>query len=169
MTGEGGREVRADLALPTMIPCAPYIKTMCQSLRPLLPSSQDNTPQGSPVKKETVVTDVKSAISVDVIESFNDNVSVYVLDDTTTTARLNDVADVAKALGSFKPESPDVTRAAKRFEKARRGGERIEEQEERVVVCDVVEGAKERAEGDEEKERRAEEEKRGARSKTGDR
>ena len=156
--------LRARLAGATMLPCAPYIKSMCQSFRPLLPSSQENTPHGSPVKKvsEVRVTDVKGLINVDVIESFNDNVSVYVLDEAQ--ARPSDVADVAKSLGSFKPESPDVTRAAKRFEKARRSEERIEEVEEKVI-CDIVDDAKSETAED----RRAEEEKRGARSKTTER
>ena len=155
-----------------MIPCAPYIKSMCQSLR--LPGSQENTPQGSPVKKESVVrvSDVKSSGGVvDVIESFNDNVSVYVPESEQAQ-----VADVAKTLATFKPESPDVTRAAKRFEKARLRSE-VEKIE---VVCDIVEDVKREEEQDkvvvdktvEEKERderRAEEEKRGARSKTTER
>ena len=164
-----------------MIPCAPYIKSMCQSLR--LPGSQENTPQGSPVKKESVVrvSDVKSTGGVvDVIESFNDNVSVYVPESEQAQ-----VADVAKTLATFKPESPDVTRAAKRFEKARLRSE-VEKIE---VVCDIVEDVKREEEDKvvvdkvvvdkvvvdktvEEKERderRAEEEKRGARSKTTER
>ena len=162
-----------------MIPCAPYIKSMCQSFRPLLPGSQESTPQGSPVKKDSLVrvSDVKGSV-VDVIESFNDNVSVYVPE--SEPPRSTDVADVAKTLATFKPESPDVTRAAKRFEKARRGEERIEVVEEvgEVVntLCDIVEDVKREKEEEkvekEEKERderRAEEEKRGARSKTTER
>ena len=159
-----------------MIPCAPYIKSMCQSLR--LPGSQENTPQGSPVKKESVVrvSDVKSTGGVvDVIESFNDNVSVYVPESEQAQ-----VADVAKTLATFKPESPDVTRAAKRFEKARLRSE-VEKIE---VVCDIVEDVKREEEDKvvvdkvvvdktveekEREERRAEEEKRGARSKTTER
>ena len=165
-----------------MIPCAPYIKSMCQSFRPLLPGSQEATPQGSPVKKDSAVriSDVKGNSSVvDVIESFNDNVSVYVPE--SDPPRSTDVADVAKTLATFKPESPDVTRAAKRFEKARRSEERIdvvEEVEGEVVstLCDIVEDVKKEKEEEkvekEEKERderRAEEEKRGARSKTTER
>ena len=129
-----------------MIPCAPYIKSMCQSFRPLLPGSQEATPQGSPVKKDSVVrvSDVKGSV-VDVIESFNDNVSVYVPE--SDPPRSTDVADVAKTLATFKPESPDVTRAAKRFEKARRSEERIDVVEEvdgEVVstLCDIVEDVK---------------------------
>ena len=118
------------------------------------------------------VSDVKSSSSVvDVIESFNDNVSVHVPESEQAQ-----VADVAKTLATFKPESPDVTRAAKRFEKARLRSE-VEKIE---VVCDIVEDVKREEEGDkvvvdktvEEKERderRAEEEKRGARSKTTER
>ena len=167
-----------------MIPCAPYIKSMCQSFRPLLPGSQEATPQGSPVKKDSAVrvSDVKgnSSSVVDVIESFNDNVSVYVPD--SDPPRSTDVADVAKTLATFKPESPDVTRAAKRFEKARRSEERIdvvEEVEGELVVstlCDIVEDVKKEKEEEkvekeekEREERRAEEEKRGARSKTTER
>ena len=166
-----------------MIPCAPYIKSMCQSFRPLLPGSQEATPQGSPVKKDSAVrvSDVKGSV-VDVIESFNDNVSVYVPD--SDPPRSTDVADVAKTLATFKPESPDVTRAAKRFEKARRSEERIDVVEEvdgQVVstLCDIVEDVKrekeeekvekEEKEEKERDERRAEEEKRGARSKTTER
>ena len=167
-----------------MIPCAPYIKSMCQSFRPLLPGSQDSTPQGSPVKmKDSAVrvSDVKGSSVVDVIESFNDNVSVYVPDQSEPhSQRSTDiVADVAKTLATFKPESPDVTRAAKRFEKARRssGEERIEVVEEGgEVLCDIVEDVKREKEEEkvekEEKERderRAEEEARGARSKTTER
>ena len=165
-----------------MIPCAPYIKSMCQSFRPLLPGSQEATPQGSPVKKDSAVrvSDVKGNSSVvDVIESFNDNVSVYVPE--SDPPRSTDVADVAKTLATFKPESPDVTRAAKRFEKARRSEERIdvvEEVEGEVVstLCDIVEDVKKEKEEEkvekeekEREERRAEEEKRGARSKTTER
>ena len=165
-----------------MIPCAPYIKSMCQSFRPLLPGSQEATPQGSPVKKDSAVriSDVKGNSSVvDVIESFNDNVSVYVPE--SDLPRSTDVADVAKTLATFKPESPDVTRAAKRFEKARRSEERIdvvEEVEGEVVstLCDIVEDVKKEKEEEkvekeekEREERRAEEEKRGARSKTTER
>ena len=160
-----------------MIPCAPYIKSMCQSFRPLLPGSQEATPQGSPVKKDSAVrvSDVKGSV-VDVIESFNDNVSVYV--PKSDPPRSTELADVAKTLATFKPESPDVTRAAKRFEKARRSEERIdlvEEVDGEVVstLCDIVEDVKrEKEEEKEEKERderRAEEEKRGARSKTTER
>ena len=166
-----------------MIPCAPYIKSMCQSFRPLLPGSQETTPQGSPVRKDSAVrvSDVKGSSSVvDVIESFNDNVSVYVPDQSEPSVRSTEVADVAKTLATFKPESPDVTRAAKRFEKARRSEERIEVVEEGEVVstqlCDIVEDVKKEKEEEkvekEEKERderRAEEEKRGARSKTTER
>ena len=168
-----------------MIPCAPYIKSMCQSFRPLLPGSQEATPQGSPVKKDSVVrvSDVKGNSSVvDVIESFNDNVSVYVPDQSEPSVRSTEVADVAKTLATFKPESPDVTRAAKRFEKARRSEERIDVVEEEVdgevvsTLCDIVEDVKREKEEEkvekEEKERderRAEEEKRGARSKTTER
>ena len=165
-----------------MIPCAPYIKSMCQSFRPLLPGSQEATPQGSPVKKDSAVrvSDVKGTSVVDVIESFNDNVSVYVPE--LDPPRSTDVADVAKTLATFKPESPDVTRAAKRFEKSRRSeSERIDVVEEvdgevvSRVLCDIVEDVKkekeeEKVEKKEEKdERRAEEEKRGARSKTTER
>ena len=165
-----------------MIPCAPYIKSMCQSFRPLLPGSQEATPQGSPVKKDSAVriSDAKGNSSVvDVIESFNDNVSVYVPE--SDPPRSTDVADVAKTLATFKPESPDVTRAAKRFEKARRSEERIDVVEEVEgegvsTLCDIVEDVKKEKEEEkvekEEKERderRAEEEKRGARSKTTER
>jgi hypothetical protein len=146
-----------------MLPCAPYIKTMCQTFRPLLPASQDTTPQGSPAKRESEVrvTDIKGiSHNVDIIESFNDNVSVYVLEDTPV--RPTDmVADVAKALASFKPDSPDVTRAAKRFEKARRG--------EGLGALEETASEEGEAEGVTPEERRAEEEKRGARSKTAER
>ena len=168
-----------------MIPCAPYIKSMCQSFRPLLPGSQESTPQGSPVKmKDSAVrvSDVKGSSVVDVIESFNDNVSVYVPDQSEPHQRCSTdiVADVAKTLATFKPESPDVTRAAKRFEKARRSSGETERIEQVVeggeVLCDIVEDVKREKEEEkvekeekEKDERRAEEEARGARSKTTER
>ena len=90
-----------------MLPCAPYLKNMCQAIH--LETGEDFCFEESPehgvlVKKETEVrvTDVKSA-KVDIIDSSE----IVQVDDS----------DATKVLSSLKPESPDVTRAAKKFEK----------------------------------------------------
>ena len=102
------------------------------------------------------LTDVKAGSSAVVIKVHDSEVTVM----EGERARPGEVGDMV--LGTFKPESPDVTRAAKRFERARRSEEDIkEEEEERVIRCDVIEDARNEAE-----ESRAEQEKRGARSKT---
>ena len=99
-----------------MLPCAPYITNICQSVQ-LIPEEEISSPEQSPKhksvkKKETEVrvTDVTSTqvdllnIGEDVISSsFNENIKVI-------------TADVTKVLTTVKPESPDVTRAAKKFE-----------------------------------------------------
>ena len=99
-----------------MLPCSPYIHNICQSVQ--LGDEEVATlatGEESLEKKETIVTvtDVTS-VKVDLF-SFDKQVKNKVV-----------TADVTKVLTTFKPESPDVTRAAKKFEN-----------EKQAVICDV--------------------------------
>ena len=99
-----------------MLPCAPYIKNICQAVQ--LRNEEGFSPEQSPkhnvVKKkqtEVKVTDV-SSVKVDLLDTSGEVVS-YSGDKNIKVI----AADVTKVLTTFKPESPDVTRAAKKFEK----------------------------------------------------
>ena len=99
-----------------MLPCSPYIHNICQSVQ--LGDEEVATlatGEESLEKKETIVTvtDVTS-VKVDLF-SFDKQVKNKVV-----------TADVTKVLTTFKPESPDVTRAAKKLEK-----------ETQAVLCDL--------------------------------
>ena len=90
-----------------MLPCSPYIHNICQSVQ--IGDEEVATPatgEESLEKKETIVTvtDVTS-VKVDLF-----SVDKQVKNKVVT-------ADVTKVLTTFKPESPDVTRAAKKIEK----------------------------------------------------
>ena len=93
-----------------MLPCSPYIHNICQSVQ--IGDEEVATPatgEESLDKKETIVT-VTDVTSVKV-----DLFSV----DKQVKNKVN-TADVTKVLTTFKPESPDVTRAAKKFEKEKK-------------------------------------------------
>ena len=93
-----------------MLPCSPYIHNICQSVQ--IGDEEVATPatgEESLEKKETIVT-VTDVTSVKV-----DLFSV----DKQVKNKVN-TADVTKVLTTFKPESPDVTRAAKKFEKEKK-------------------------------------------------
>ena len=100
-----------DKWLVTMLPCAPYISSMCQpvSAEPLEPE-----PGGQLVKKDTEVTisDVKS-IKVDIVNQ---------IDLLKTESKLRgSVESLPKEFSTFKPESPDILRSAKILENSKKG------------------------------------------------
>ena len=121
-----------------MLPCAPYIKNMCQTI----PFSKEEgfSPEQSPkhksvIKKQTEVkvTDVKS-VKVDLLDTSDDVITYDIGENIQVVA-----ADVTKVLTTFKPESPDVTRAAKKFEKAKKTTSSDDKSEESYVTnCDAT-------------------------------
>ena len=99
-----------------MLPCAPYFKNICNSVQ--LKSDDGNSPKQSPkrssvTKKQTevIVTDVTS-VKVDLLEESDEVIEC--IDEESVKAV---TSDVSKFLTTFKPESPDVTRAAKKLER----------------------------------------------------
>ena len=91
-----------------MLPCSTFIPNICQAVQLREEGEAEGAPELSPEhssleKKETevIVTDVTS-VKVDLL-----------CDDK----RLNVPSEVTKVLTTFKPDSPDVTKAAKKFEK----------------------------------------------------
>ena len=121
-----------------MLLCAPYMKNMCQTIQ--LRKEEGFSPEQSPkhktvIKKETEVkvTDVKS-VKVDLLDT-SDDVITYNIDENIQAV----AADVTKVLTTFKPESPDVTRAAKKFEKAKKTTSSDDKSEESYVTnCDAT-------------------------------
>lgn len=93
-----------------MLPCAPYISNMCQ------PVQSDNTDceSGNLIQKvdtEVKISDVKS-IKVDL---------VYPCDLLKNESKLRgSVESLPKEFSTFKPESPDVLRAAKILENSKK-------------------------------------------------
>ena len=105
-----------------MLPCAPYISSMCQ------PVQSDPESQGplnsSPRDTEVKMTDVKS-IKVDL---------VYPCDLVRNENKVRgSVESIPKEFSTFKPESPDIIRAAKILENSRK----ISEEEKPNIECDV--------------------------------
>ena len=105
-----------------MLPCAPYISSMCQ------PVQSDPESQGpltiQPRDTEVKVTDVKS-IKVDL---------VYPCDLVRNENKLRgSVESIPKEFSTFKPESPDIIRAAKILENSRK----ISEDEKPNIESDV--------------------------------
>ena len=105
-----------------MLPCAPYISSMCQ------PVQSDTESQGpltsSPRDTEVKMTDVKS-IKVDL---------VYPCDLVRNENKVRgSVESIPKEFSTFKPESPDIIRAAKILENSRK----ISEEEKPNIESDV--------------------------------
>ena len=99
------------VASDTMLPCAPYISSMCQPVQAELP---EDTPGEEIVKKDTEVkiSDVKS-IKVDLVYPACDLVK-------TENKLRGSVESIPKEFSTFKPESPDVLRAAKILENSKK-------------------------------------------------
>ena len=107
-----------------MLPCAPYISNMCQ------PIQSDNVQHGSltslaqPRDTEVKVTDVKS-IKVDL---------VYPCDLVRNDSKVRgSVESIPKEFSTFKPESPDIIRAARILENSRKNCEEPKPN----IECDV--------------------------------
>ena len=104
-----------------MLKCAPYIKNVCHQINNHLWSDGDvlgdQSPQQSPVKKkdsEVKISDVKG-FEVKVFAPQVKNTSMCVVDDLNVYSN----PDLYKEIKKIRPDSPDVIRAAKRFEQAR--------------------------------------------------
>ena len=99
------------VASDTMLPCAPYISSMCQPVQAELP---EDTPGEDIVKKDTEVkiSDVKS-IKVDLVYPACDLVK-------TENKLRGSVESIPKEFSTFKPESPDVLRSAKILENSKK-------------------------------------------------
>ena len=105
-----------------MLPCAPYISSMCQ------PVQSDTESQGpltsQPRDTEVKMTDVKS-IKVDL---------VYPCDLVRNENKVRgSVESIPKEFSTFKPESPDIIRAAKILENSRK----ISQEEKPNIESDV--------------------------------
>ena len=105
-----------------MLPCAPYISNMCQ------PVQSDPESQGPltslPRDTEVKISDVKS-IKVDL---------VYPCDLVRNENKVRgSVESIPKEFSTFKPESPDIIRAAKILENSRK----ISEEEKPNIESDV--------------------------------
>ena len=135
-----------------MLQCAPYIKNVCHQINNHLWSegdvSGDQSPQPSPTKlkdSEVRMTDVKG-FKVKVFEPQMNNTSLCVVDDLIVNAS----PDLHRVIKKIRPDSPDVIRAAKRFEQARLNGkctceqilETTEEYSHEVDASDKILGAK---------------------------
>ena len=114
-----------------MLPCAPYISSMCQ------PVHSDTESQGplasNPRDTEVKITDVKS-IKVDL---------VYPCDLVKNENKVRgSVESIPKEFSTFKPESPDIIRAAKILENSRKISEgekpNIESDMEDVVIIKTL-------------------------------
>ena len=105
-----------------MLPCAPFISNMCQ------PVQSDPESQGPltslPRDTEVKISDVKS-IKVDL---------VYPCDLVRNENKVRgSVESIPKEFSTFKPESPDIIRAAKILENSRK----ISEEEKPNIESDV--------------------------------
>ena len=105
-----------------MLPCAPYISNMCQPLQ--LESESQGALTTRPRDTEVKMTDVKS-IKVDL---------VYPCDLVKNENKVRgSVESIPKEFSTFKPESPDIIRAAKILENSRK----ISEEEKPNIESDV--------------------------------
>ena len=105
-----------------MLPCAPFISNMCQ------PVQSDPESQGPltslPRDTEVKISDVKS-IKVDL---------VYPCDLVRNENKVRgSVESIPKEFSTFKPESPDIIRAAKILENSRK----ISQEEKPNIESDV--------------------------------
>ena len=102
-----------------MLQCAPYITNVCETINNHLWTDEvldDQSPQKSPAKKmdsEVRITDVKG-FKVNVLQPQVKNTLLSSAADLI----LNDNPDLYE-IKKIRPDSPDVIRAAKRFEQAR--------------------------------------------------
>ena len=103
-----------------MLPCAPYVKNMCQNINNHLfieeEASGDKSPHESPEKKDSIeqINDVKS-FEVKLSNPNGETNMLSVVDDSF----VNTKPDLYKVIRKIRPDSPDVIRAAKRVEQAR--------------------------------------------------
>ena len=104
-----------------MLPCAPYISSMCH---PVQSDPESQGPLTQPRDTEVKITDVKS-IKVDL---------VYPCDLVRNENKVRgSVESIPKEFSTFKPESPDIIRAAKILENSRK----ISEEEKPNIESDV--------------------------------
>ena len=114
-----------------MLPCAPYISSMCHPVQSEPESQGPLTTQ--PRDTEVKMTDVKS-IKVDL---------VYPCDLVRNESKVRgSVESIPKEFSTFKPESPDIIRAAKILENSRKISEgekpNIESDVEDVVIIKTL-------------------------------
>ena len=107
-----------------MFECAPYITNMCKSIDNHLYAEEDVSGDQSEHQKSTKkmesevqISDVKG-YEVNIFKPAVRNTTLCVVDDLIVSAK----SDLYKAIKKIRPDSPDVIRAAKRFEQARLKG-----------------------------------------------
>lgn len=94
-----------------MLPCGPYISNMCQPVQPESDSQGALTGLALPRDTEVKITDVKS-VKVDL---------VYPCDLVRSENKVRgSVESIPKEFSTFKPQSPDIIRAAKILENSRK-------------------------------------------------
>ena len=103
-----------------MLKCAPYIKNLCHHINSHVQSDGDVSSNQIPFhslakvrESEVKISDLKG-FKVELIESKLANPLVIIGGDFIVSAK----PDLFKAIKKIRPDSPDVIRAAKRFEQA---------------------------------------------------